>query len=278
MHLTRIRRLIFPASHAAARLLPRGSRRFRYASVLAAATFTATLTGSALAMASSGGRPARPPAPAPARAVPAAVTSQPGRSPITLATGQQVRLTPAAGGRSVVSVAPAGPSASRPGGASLRAAALMDTFQVSGDVYAVPGYALPYLGSRLDPRLFDVSYLQRAGYAGLKALPVSITWQHQAHAAIPGVAAPASGTRTTGSIALAAAGQFGQSIQASLRAAAGRGPAAGRSAPAGPARPRVHSPRSRRSRWPRCGPPRRPRPPRRPGRPRPAAPRWREGR
>jgi hypothetical protein len=86
------------------------------------------------------------------------------------------------------------------------------TFHVGGDVYAVPGKALPYLGSRLDPTLFDVSYLQRAGYADLPALPLSIAWRGTTHHAIPGVTAPASGSRTSGSIAASHASEFGQAL------------------------------------------------------------------
>ena len=55
------------------------------------------------------------------------------------------------------------------------------TFQVGGDVYSIPGAALPYVGKQLDPRFFDVSYLQRAGYANLKALPVSVSWRSSTH-------------------------------------------------------------------------------------------------
>ncbi len=178
------------------------------------------------------------PGPQPARltarsqALPAAAVSQPGPAPVTLATGQQVRLVPAPGGRSAVQVTRPGPgTGGPPGGAAaghpaatpalVQAAAPVESFQVGGDTYAVPAYALPYLGAQLDPRLFDLSYLERAGYASLKALPVSITWQHRTHPAIPGISTPGSGLRTTGSIAASSAAQFGLAVQDSLHAAPG---------------------------------------------------------
>jgi hypothetical protein len=130
--------------------------------------------------------------------------------PVTLLTGDMVRLTPVPGGRSVVSVTP--PKPGRGAAADTFASTFADTFEIGGDVYAVPGDALPYLGSRLDPRLFDVSYLQRAGYASLTALPLSITWQHRTHPAIPGVSAPAAGLQTTGSISVSSASVFGRAL------------------------------------------------------------------
>ena len=130
---------------------------------------------------------------------------------MTLVTGDAVRLTPAPGGRSVVSVTPSKPSR------GFHVSSFTDTFKIGGDVYAVPGEALPFLGSVLDPRLFDVSYLQRAGYTGLNTLPVSITWRHPAHSAIPGVAAPTVGSQTTGSISMATARALGQALASSRR-------------------------------------------------------------
>ncbi len=71
------------------------------------------------------------------------------RGPVTLATGDVARLIPAPGGRSMVSVTP--PRLTR----NTAIHPFADTFKIGGDVYAVPGDALPYFGSVLDPRLFD---------------------------------------------------------------------------------------------------------------------------
>src|SRR6266536_143751 len=128
------------------------------------------------------------------------------RGPVTLATGDVARLIPAPGGRSMVSVTP--PRLTR----NTAIHPFADTFKIGGDVYAVPGDALPYFGSVLDPRLFDVSYLQRAGYAALKTLPVSISWRHPEHSEIPGLASPTAGRRTTGSISMSTASAFGQAL------------------------------------------------------------------
>jgi hypothetical protein len=128
--------------------------------------------------------------------------AEPQARSFALVTGDQVRLGEAAG-RPTVSV--------RPGlaGHDKLTTNAVFTFDVRGDIYAIPADALPYLGSVLDPRLFDVSYLERAGYAGLSSLPVTVTWRHSSHAAVPGLTAPDAGSQTSGSISTAA-GRFGQ--------------------------------------------------------------------
>ncbi len=161
----------------------------------------------------SSGRAATPPAHAirPAGALggglqPATTTAaleQAKRKPVTLLTGDQVRLTPAAGGRSVVT-----PASTKPTDNSLAY-----TFQVGGDVYSIPGAALPYVGRQLDPRFFDVSYLQRAGYANLKALPVSVSWRSSTHPTVPGITSPTSGSNTTGSVSMSDAPALGQALK-----------------------------------------------------------------
>jgi hypothetical protein len=126
---------------------------------------------------------------------------------VTLVTGDQVRLG-GADGYPTVSV--------RPGvmGRGRLSTNLALTFDVGGDIYAIPADALPYLGSVLDPRLFDVSYLQRAGYAGLRSLPVTVSWRHVAHTVVPGITAPVVGTQTAGSIGMAS-GSFGHLLAGS---------------------------------------------------------------
>jgi hypothetical protein len=89
------------------------------------------------------------------------------------------------------------------------------TFDVGGDLYAIPGNALPYLGRLLSPALFDVSYLERAGYGNRTSLPVIITWRHATHAAVPGITSARAGLRTTGSIAASSA-RFGQELTRDL--------------------------------------------------------------
>lgn len=120
---------------------------------------------------------------------------------LTLVTGNRVELSDR-GGRAVVTPEPT---------RDVRAS-FAYTFQVGGDVYSIPGAALPYVGSRLDPRFFDISYLHRAGYADQKALPVSISWRQGKHETIPGVTTPAQGKTTTGRIELAGASTFGQAL------------------------------------------------------------------
>ena len=126
---------------------------------------------------------------------------------LTLLTGDQVRLGEAAG-RPTVSVRP------QPAGHGRLSTNAALTFDVGGDIYAIPADVLPYLGSVLDPRLFDVSYLQRAGYAGLSSLPVRVTWRHAAHSAVPGITAAGTGTQTAGTISTAS-GSFGHLLAAS---------------------------------------------------------------
>ncbi len=136
-------------------------------------------------------------------AVTAAALEQAKRKPVTLLTGDQVRLMPAAGGRSVVTPVSTKPSDNP----------FAYTFQVGSDVYSIPGAALPYVGKQLDPRLFDVSYLQRAGYANLKALPVSVSWRGSTHSAVPGITTPTSGSNTAGSVATAGAPALGKALK-----------------------------------------------------------------
>uniref|UniRef100_UPI003F495307 hypothetical protein n=1 Tax=Actinomadura sp. CA-154981 TaxID=3240037 RepID=UPI003F495307 len=81
-------------------------------------------------------------------------TPKPSRSSmVTLVTGDRVRLDVAPDGSQTV--LPAGEDAGSGSGGFLR-------FGWAGDQFAVPYAAVPYLGSTLDPRLFDVTYLARA--------------------------------------------------------------------------------------------------------------------
>lgn len=123
---------------------------------------------------------------------PPAVTLTAAHAAVPLITGGQAQLTQS-GGQPGVSIRPA----VLDGKITSNATATMD---VGGDVYAVPSAALPYFGTRLDPRLFDISYLQRAGYQGKHGLPVTITWRHQAHTQVPGLTSATRGITTAGTI------------------------------------------------------------------------------
>jgi hypothetical protein len=132
-------------------------------------------------------------------------------APVPLITGGQAQITQA-GGQPSVSVKPAivdGKPAS----------SAATTFNVGGDTYAIPGNAMPYLGTLLDPRLFDVSYLQRAGYSRLPALPVTITWRYASHSAVPGITSAAHGTTTSGTVSSGA--RLGAALTAGIKAARG---------------------------------------------------------
>jgi hypothetical protein len=70
---------------------------------------------------------------------------------------------------------------------------------LAGQEYVIPDEAVPYLGSVLDPRLFDVTYLAQAELAAPGAgLPVTVTDSAGSAAALPGVTVThaAAGTET----------------------------------------------------------------------------------
>lgn len=121
-------------------------------------------------------------------APPAAPTIQkhsPSSAMVTLVTGDRVRLdTLQDGTQKTVPL----PTASGPGAKVSTAPMVQFTF--GGDQYAVPVAAVPYLSSTLDSRLFDVSYLVRAGLddAHSTTLPVTVKGRNGAQApALPGL-------------------------------------------------------------------------------------------
>ncbi|MFI5690955.1 hypothetical protein ACIA58_03865 [Kribbella sp. NPDC051586] len=107
---------------------------------------------------------------------PASHVELPDSSNVVLVTGDRVRLdVDQTGAQSVVA-----------GGKGEN----LVHFNWSGDEYAVPAAAVPYLDSTLDPRLFDVSYLARAGLdqAHSAVVPIKITYTGSGQApALPGV-------------------------------------------------------------------------------------------
>lgn len=194
-------------------------RRRRYALIaLTAAAAAAVLIAALLPGASSSRhtvRRAQPGTQGAGAVVQQAAQVSAQRKPVRLVTGNAVRIAAGPGARSVVSVTP--PRPTRRSAAGMVA----HTFTIGGDVYSVPGYALPFLGTLLDARLFDASYLRRAGYAERAALPVTVTWRHASHTPIPGLTAPRSGRTTSGSVSTA--GTFGQALADLSRATLHKG-------------------------------------------------------
>jgi hypothetical protein len=182
-------------------------RMFRYAALLLSAGLLAAC-----------GSPALPSSAPPSGAAPrqagarttTVATLDAVRGTVPVVTGGEARIVPGRGGQPTVSLRP---SVTRSGQLTSSATA---TFDVGGDLYAIPGNALPYLGTLFDPALFDVSYLERAGYGDRSSVPVIITWRHAAHAAVPGLATARTGLHTTGSIATSSA-SFGQELTSDLR-------------------------------------------------------------
>ncbi|MGC4831958.1 S8 family serine peptidase [Micromonospora arida] len=92
---------------------------------------------------------------------------------ITLITGDQVELAPAAPGRVAATVRP-GPGRER---------VIFQTLEVDGRLRVLPSDALPYVSSgALDANLFDVQELAADGYgdAAQGALPLIVRYQEQA--------------------------------------------------------------------------------------------------
>ncbi|RAO36227.1 Minor extracellular protease vpr [Micromonospora noduli] len=92
---------------------------------------------------------------------------------ITLITGDQVELAPAAPGRVAATVRP-GPGRER---------VIFQTLEVDGRLRVLPSDALPYVSSGvLDANLFDVQELAADGYgdAAQGALPLIVRYQEQA--------------------------------------------------------------------------------------------------
>jgi hypothetical protein len=118
---------------------------------------------------------------------------------VTLVTGDTVRLDTFDGQQHAV-LAPAP-------GARISSQDFTQ-FSLGGDLYVVPDEAVPFLGSLLDPRLFDVSYLARARLGVVRGRaaygpPIPVTLSYS------GSAAPRlAGLRVTTAAAGTAAGTF----------------------------------------------------------------------
>ncbi|MFI7680573.1 hypothetical protein [Actinophytocola sp. NPDC049390] len=118
------------------------------------------------------------------------------RSTLTMVTGHRIRLDATTGRPPGVTILP-----TRPGDGKTPEQAAFIQLQAGGDTYVVPTVAIPYL-STLDIRLFNVSYLARAGLDDehSETLPVSITYRGGGATALPGVTttAPANGKASAG--------------------------------------------------------------------------------
>lgn len=119
-----------------------------------------------------------------------------------LITGDVVTLTTLPGGRQSAAVLKAhnkGPGSQ------------FQMFSKGRDLYVVPESAVPYLGSTLNPGLFDVTQLARDG-GGTASLAVRLTLRGS-RAVIPGITVThRSGASATGRLSLASARAFGAAL------------------------------------------------------------------
>lgn len=140
----------------------------------------------------------------------------PPSSTVTLVTGDRVRVDVGSDGTpSVTPMLPEG--ADRTGGAGFL------RFGWGGDQYVVPDNAAPYLGTLLDPRLFDVTYLVRAKLddAHRATLPVSVrTVSPKAAEGLPAVhVTHTSGAAVSATVRKKDAGALGRLLADHWRAA-----------------------------------------------------------
>jgi hypothetical protein len=183
--------------------------------VSAVSAAAASSTGPAPQHAAIGvtGKPALPGTSA--AADPAVLPQSPQKATVTLPTGDQVQLSTTDGSQQATPV-PAGTVHGKP-----LAPSTFVEFSWDGDQYVVPDAAVPYLHSTLDPRLFDVSYLARAGLGTASAgIPVHITYTSATQtASVPGLhVTRRSGATATGTIITAQAAGLGRLLATQWRA------------------------------------------------------------
>lgn len=139
---------------------------------------------------------------------------------VTLVTGERIRLDAMGTGRPTVTVESGGPG---------RTKAQVARLTLAGDEYVFPTEVLPYLGRTLDPRLFNVSYLARAGLddARTATVPVTVRADRQPAVPLPGVrVGRASGGVATGAVVKSQAGGLGRLLASQWKASvAGTSPA-----------------------------------------------------
>jgi hypothetical protein len=127
---------------------------------------------------------------------------------VTLLTGDSVRVTKDAKGRTTVEGLPA----TRSG-----AGAAFQTVTTPKRTYVVPATARPYLGRFLDPSLFDVTTLSSAGAAA--RIPVRLTFTGTAVPAVPGVTVTSSTPGSAiGYLTAASSRRFGAALADQYRA------------------------------------------------------------
>jgi hypothetical protein len=193
----------------------------RLAAAGAALTLMAGLTAGAYALTGNESGAAIPgAAPAASNAGAGLLTGSPGASG-SLATTSAAHLPPSTavtlitGDRARLDVAPDGQqSATMVPGANGAAEAV--GFSWAGDQYLVPDGAVAGLGSVLDPRLFDVSYLARAKLGG--SLPVQISYTGGTVPALPGVhVSHAAGGVASATISAAQMPRLGGVLEGAIR-------------------------------------------------------------
>jgi hypothetical protein len=124
---------------------------------------------------------------------------------VTLITGDRARLNVAPDGQQSATMVPGANGAADAVG-----------FSWAGDRYLVPDGAVAGLGSVLDPRLFDLSYLARAKLGG--TLPVQISYTGGTVPALPGVhVSHAAGGIASATVSAAQMPQLGGVLENALR-------------------------------------------------------------
>jgi hypothetical protein len=163
------------------------------------ALVTVTASGQALAA------PAAETPPTPAKTA-LANAAAPAPRGVTLVTGDAVKVTKDAKGRTIVRGVPA----TRSG-----AGAAFQTVTTPKHTYVIPASARPYLGRFLDPALFDVTTLSAAG----ARIPVRLTFTGTAVPAVPGVTVTSSTAgAATGYLTAASSRRFGAALAGQYQA------------------------------------------------------------
>ena len=130
----------------------------------------------------------------------------PAATTIRLPTGERVRLAELPDGEQTVTPLGAGASSG------------FVRFSFGGQQYMIPYEAVPYLGSVLDPRLFDVSYLA-AAHLSRAGLPVRITYRSGPVRGLPGIRVThTAGDTAAGTITAAQAPLLGRFLADRWRA------------------------------------------------------------
>ncbi|MCP2341182.1 hypothetical protein [Actinomadura rupiterrae] len=168
------------------RTSPAGRRSRR--GLLAALGVSALLATAGAAVGTAAARPGegapKPPAPrvGPSLAKPSAKVVK--TANVTLVTGDRFR----------VDVSDDGSQQAAPLGVGGKPAGAYAQFGYNGDTYVIPAKAVPYLGTVLDPRLFDVGYLVRAKLddAHARSLPVTVKASAADAEALPGTSVTSS--------------------------------------------------------------------------------------